>query len=387
MARPHVAAILHDAVNRRVSERLRERGWGTRIVAHVGYGSPTFIRVLGRVVMSRGDTATAPDTAQGASSRPGPHRDPQREARWWRDFIGSPAMHVPVQVHVGERTIDTTTDGSGLIDLTIRGHGFGPGRHHVTLSSPQARDVEAEIIVVGTTQRFGIVSDIDDTVITTMLPRPMIAAWNTFVAEEATRQAVPGMATLYREIAARHPGIPFVYLSTGSWNLAPNLTRFLRRQGYPSGAMLLTDWGPTHTGWFRSGQQHKRSSLRRLAREFPQIQWLLIGDDGQHDPKLYAEFAAARPDAVRAIAIRQLTVSEQVLSHGLPVANDELSPAPTEDLTVPVVRAPDGYAMARQLRPLLGLDQPVPAPRGPVEIDDTDEADEDFDGEDGDDDA
>ena len=47
-------------------------------------------------------------------------------------------------------------------------------------------------------------------------------------------------------------------------------------------AEILTDWGPTNTGWFRSGQQHKRSSLRRLARDFPHIQWLLIGDDGQH---------------------------------------------------------------------------------------------------------
>jgi len=203
----------------------------------------------------------------------------------------------------------------------------------------------------------------------------MIAAWNTFVREEGTRQAVPGMATLYRRIADRHPGIPFVYLSTGSWNIAPNLHRFLVRQGFPTGPMLLTDWGPTNTGWFRSGQQHKRSSLRRLARDFPHIQWLLIGDDGQHDPKLYAEFASTRPESVRAIAIRQLSVGEQVLSHGLPVANDELVPAPTEDLTVPVVRAPDGYGLGRALGPILGLDEPPQMPLPEFE-----DADDDDDG-------
>jgi len=203
-----------------------------------------------------------------------------------------------------------------------------------------------------------VVSDIDDTVLSTSLPRPVIAAWNTFVREEGTRRAVPGMATLYRELRAAHPDMPFVYLSTGSWNIAPNLGRFLRRHGYPSGPLLLTDWGPTNTGWFRSGQQHKRASLHRLAREFPHIQWLLVGDDGQHDPKVYAEFAAARPGSVRAIAIRQLTTGAQVLSHELPVANADLVPAPTEDLPMPVVRAADGYGLARLLRPILGLGRP-----------------------------
>jgi phosphatidate phosphatase APP1 len=44
------------------------------------------------------------------------------------------------------------------------------------------------------------------------------------------------------------------YLSTGAWNVAPAVRRFLGRHGYPQGPMLLTDWGPTNTGWFRSGR-------------------------------------------------------------------------------------------------------------------------------------
>jgi hypothetical protein len=103
---------------------------------------------------------------------------------------------------------------------------------------------------------------------------------------------------------------------------------------------------------------------------------LLIGDDGQHDPKIYAEFAAARPTHVKAIAIRQLTAGEQVLSHGLPVANDELVPAPTEDLPMPVVRGADGYELARSLRPILGLGQP---PITVHAIDDFDDPDEELD--------
>jgi phosphatidate phosphatase APP1 len=213
-------------------------------------------------------------------------------------------------------------------------------------------------MLVGAEQRLGLISDIDDTVISTSLPRPLIAAWNTFVKSENARHVVPGMATMYRALLESHPGAPMAYVSTGAWNTAPTLTRFLRRHGYPAGPLLLTDWGPTNTGWFRSGQDHKRACLHRLANEFPHIRWVLVGDDGQHDPKIYGDFARQRPDRVEAIAIRELTPSEQVLSHGIPVSLEEFTMARDRHAKdVPVCRAADGYGLLRLLR--VALDDAV----------------------------
>ena len=47
---------------------------------------------------------------------------------------------------------------------------------------------------------------------------------------------------------------------------------------------------------------------------------------------------------------------EQVLSHGIPLANDDLAPAPTEDIAAPVVRAPDGYGLSRLVAPIVDGD-------------------------------
>ena len=66
MARPHLAALLEDAWNRRKSDALRERGWGTKIVPHTGYGSVGFVRVLARVLMSRDPMRTASGDAGGS---------------------------------------------------------------------------------------------------------------------------------------------------------------------------------------------------------------------------------------------------------------------------------------------------------------------------------
>jgi phosphatidate phosphatase APP1 len=154
-----------------------------------------------------------------------------------------------------------------------------------------------------------------------------------------------------------------VYVSTGAWNSAPTLTRFLVESGYPLGPLLLTDWGPTNTGWFRSGQQHKRESLGRLARDFPRIRWVLFGDDGQHDPELYADFARMHPDKVEAVCIRELSPTEQVLSH--PIGRGDSLIGPYVSRIKPTFRASDGHAMARLLRRAGLIGEPVAAAEQP----------------------
>ena len=62
--------------------------------------------------------------------------------------------------------------------------------------------------------------------------------------------------------------------------------------------------------------EHKRRELRRLRRTFPHIRWILVGDDGQHDPEIYAEFAREFPRNVAGIAIRSLSQIEQLMAHG-----------------------------------------------------------------------
>lgn len=347
MARPHAAALLEDAYTQRKASLLEARGWGTRIVPSTGYGSATQLRIFARVIMTRG--LPEGDADEGEESYAARLRSVELETRGWRAFFAAPVADEQVTVRVNDRIVTTRTDRGGYVDLTVRGHGLTPGWHQVYLDSPRARPIEAPVLVVGSQVTHGIISDIDDTVLSTSLPRPMIAAWNTFVRSEGARRPVPGMATMYRELLATRPEAPVIYLSTGAWNTGPQLTRFLRRNGYPTGPMLLTDWGPTNTGWFRSGQEHKRAQLHRLARDLPNVRWLLVGDDGQHDPSIYTEFASKRPDRVRGIALRELTAGEQVLSHAIPVATDDVPPAPEGRLEVPVVRGPDGYALRRRV--------------------------------------
>jgi phosphatidate phosphatase APP1 len=327
----HLAARLEDAVHGLRQRWARGRGMVPTIIPFTGYGGPGWVRVLGRVILRR--------PPEGGSDA-----DQFTPIRGWRSFT---TVHVPgveVTVSSGRAHRTVTADRGGVLDARIDVR-LPPGWHTITLSIEGGGTVEAPVFIVDESVDFGLVSDIDDTVMVTALPRPFLAAWNTFVLDEHARTPVAGMAVLYERLTRAHPGLPVFYLSTGAWNVVPTLARFLGRNLYPRGTLLLTDWGPTHDRWFRSGPQHKRTELRRLAIDFPQMRWLLVGDDGQHDPELYGEFADEHPGNVAAVAIRQLTTGQAVLAGGR-------SDAEPHGGSAAWVYAPDGAGLSARLTQL-----------------------------------
>ena len=308
--------------------RARRRGRTPTVTAFPGYGSQRWVRVLGRVLI------VSPLSRSGRGEYAG--------IRGWRSFGAVPIGYARVLVTIDGVSHEVVADRGGVIDTVLPAR-LAPGWREIEMSVEGGPATVTRVFVIGDDVRSGIVSDVDDTVMVTALPRPFLAAWNTFVLNEHARLPVPGMSVLLERVAAEHPGTPVIYLSTGAWNVTPTLVRFLRRHLFPEGSMLLTDWGPTHDRWFRSGKAHKRDNLERLAREFPLISWLLIGDDGQHDDEIYTRFASEHPTNVSAVAIRTLTSAEAVLAGGRTVVDHD----PAE--SVPRVTGIDGAALLERL--------------------------------------
>ncbi|WP_129336998.1 App1 family protein [Cellulomonas endophytica] len=353
--RPHRAARVEDRVNRAVVRVLRGRGWTERVEAYAGYGGPGWVRVMARVVLAA--PVVQDDELPGAGSAEQTGAEEAPRVRGWRSFLTAQVPDGHLVAHVGGLTHRLAGDRGGYVDAVVPAD-LPPGWHDVPLESSDGRSSTARVLVVAAEQRTGLVSDIDDTVMVTRLPRPLVAAWNSLVRSEAARETIPGMADLYAGITGGDPGVPVVYLSTGAWNAAPALARFLRRHRYPAGPMLLTDWGPTNTGWFRSGKEHKVAQLERLVAELPDVRWVLVGDDGQRDPEVYSGVVQRHRSHVRAVLIRQLTFAEHVLAHGAPVPTPTprrrgpggtVALAPRAD-DVAVLQGPDGDALLREAR-------------------------------------
>ncbi|MFL0446004.1 App1 family protein [Corynebacterium xerosis] len=345
MALSDIARKAERTINRVGRKRKSAKGWRPAITGFSGYGSTERVHVLGRVLMRS------------------PEFQPETEIqRGWRQFITTQLGNHPVTVRVGDQVVHSKTDANGYIDVLVLDHGLEPGWNDVVIEAEDAEPATARVLIVSPDARIGLVSDIDDTVMVTWLPRAMLAAWNSWVRHTNTRKPVPGMADFYRELLADHPGAPVVYLSTGAWNTFETLESFLDVHGLPDGPMLLTDWGPTPTGLFRSGQEHKKVQLRNLFIDFPDINWILVGDDGQHDPLIYGDAVFEHPDRVAGVAIRQLSPGEHVLSHGTASALENMD---TDDRHgAPVIQGADGHELLREMRA-----KPFPQVTGTVEQD------------------
>ncbi|MFC7403198.1 App1 family protein [Citricoccus sp. GCM10030269] len=336
----HVATLLQDrwhAFRRKVSIR---RGHMPTVMSFTGYGTTRWVRLFSRVVMAPGEAFE--DGRRLA-------RMVEDGVRGWHNFTSPPVPYALVEVTAGGQTFGVRADRGGVVDAVVEVE-LEPGWRTVTLQASGSEPATADIYVVEDDVATGVVSDVDDTVVVTYLPRPLLAAWNSFVLDEHARTPTPGMSVLLHRILDQQPSSPVIYLSTGAWNVAQTLSRFLSRNLYPFGPLLLTSWGPTEDRWFRSGKEHKVAQLDRLAREFTGIKWLLIGDDGQHDPEIYADFARRHPDKVRAIVIRQLTPSQAVLAGGRATDPRDTTPG------VPWCYGPDGALLSRQLEDLGILD-------------------------------
>ena len=86
--------------------------------------------------------------------------------------------------------------------------------------------------------------------------------------------------------------------------------------------------------------------------DFPNMKFLLLGDDGQKDPTTYATVARRYPGRIMAIGIRQLSPRESI---GAVAGITATQPMPVTD--VPVFYGTTGSNLMNTMLPFLAASQ------------------------------
>ena len=220
-----------DTLHRWRERRAIAQGQEPIIVPSEGYGRVAtgakngWVRILARALYKTEAFEKLLYVVEGT-------QDTGNPMRGWRAFTSIAMSDAPVTIIIAGRTYEVRTDRGGVLDVKLD-IDLPAGLHEVIMYVPGSRAAVTSVYIVPAEQKIGVIADVDDTVMVTMLPRPLVAAWNSFVIDEHARIPTPGMAVLMDRIRAAHPQAPFMYLSTGAWNITPTLRRFLTRNGYP----------------------------------------------------------------------------------------------------------------------------------------------------------
>jgi phosphatidate phosphatase APP1 len=179
--------------------------------------------------------------------------------------------------------------------------------------SPGIKSV-AHVLVPPLDAEYGIISDIDDTIVKTGATSLLTMSRNTFFHNAHTRLPFAGVAEFYKALQLGRNGKrnnPFFYVSSSPWNLYDLLTDFMDLNKIPEGPLLLRDFGIGGDAKASDHMGHKFKEIEQIMAAYPQLKFVLIGDSGQDDPKIYREVVKRFPDRVLAIYIRDVQLPER----------------------------------------------------------------------------
>lgn len=165
---------------------------------------------------------------------------------------------------------------------------------------------QCEYLVPSFNAAYGIISDIDDTILVTDVHSPVKMIYNSILKNPFQRKAFKGIKEFY-EAKTQNGHNPVFYLSNSPWNLYQNIKQFLDIQMLPKGPILLRDYGMHFPSVPKAYSHHKENNIELLLSVYPHLPFILIGDASQEDAIIYSLIKNKYPDRIKKILIREVS--------------------------------------------------------------------------------
>lgn len=251
----------------------------------------------------------------------------------WKRFESDEIKHTKLVVKIGEDTyFYTKTDKRGyfLIDeavekLNNKANSEGWVQMQWSFSEPHlGRTIQlqnkfpGEMLIPSPKCKFGVISDIDDTILHTGLVSNLKwrVVYNTIFKSAAGRSPLMGAPEFYHLLHRGKTTLeanPIFYVSHSPWNLYRYLEYFLKKNSFPKGPIILRNFPKPFLKKAKGEKPQKQKEIINLLKTYPDLKFILIGDSGEHDPFIYLEIAEKFPDRILAIYLRNVEHNKKML--------------------------------------------------------------------------
>ena len=282
---------------------------GVDIVPFRSFGTADALHVRGRVLRDRGVTEVSEHTPVWRNVLDA-----------YRRFESDEIPGAGIVARVGGTEATLVTDEEGYFHDVLQGvpeSGAVWREVALELEDDPASTATAEVLVPPADSEFGVISDLDDTVIQTGATALMTMVKSVVLHNARTRLPFEGVAELYAALLRGRGGSganPIFYVSSGPWNLYDLYADFLDFHGIPPGPIMLGDYGVDESMLIhRSHDEHKLEVIRGILDTYPSMRFVLSGDSGQRDPEIYAEVVKSAPGRISAVYLRDVTLDPRGL--------------------------------------------------------------------------
>ena len=145
---------------------------------------------------------------------------------------------------------------------------------------------------------FVLISDLDDTIKISNTKRKLVTVYRGLFRDSA----FTGMATLYKELLKRSTlEDNFIVVTSSPPQIKKRIEKFLAKHGFPKARVILRDWIREP-----SILKYKKARLENEIKHAP-APVILVGDDTEHDPEVFAELQNRFGEKILAAYIHVIT--------------------------------------------------------------------------------
>lgn len=346
----HVAAVLGNAEDQfdQMKNRLwRRLGWQRpyQIIPYIGYGSRSQLYLRGRVLIDKGIQSASDEDTLWDDLVNMYRRLESDVVRGGRVVVSCSQHSVTNNQHgLADEQValfdaqEVVTDDQGYFEIWLdlqRPLPPNTYQQQIELELVEPRLDNQPVTATGLVQippqtaQFGVISDLDDTVLKAHATQLLKMARTVFMSSARTRLPFPGVAAFYRALeegvaiapnsgqAATDDVAPewnhnaLFYLSSSPWNLYDLIVDVFRLQNIPLAPIFLRDWGLAPDALPIGHRRHKLAVIHQLFDFYPDLPFILIGDCGQEDPEIYHQVVHDHPDRILAVYIRSVSPGDR----------------------------------------------------------------------------
>ncbi|WP_316634345.1 App1 family protein [uncultured Flavobacterium sp.] len=161
--------------------------------------------------------------------------------------------------------------------------------------------------------KLGIISDIDDTFLISHTQNFFRKIHILLFKNVNDRKVFKDVVPHYQALSSagrnnKEEENAFFYISSSEWNLYRFIVKFTKIHHLPRAVILLKDIKRGITDFFMSSHgnhDHKFDKIKHVLEFYPNLKYVLLGDDSQYDPILYERICKIFPVTIKAVYIRQ----------------------------------------------------------------------------------